>query len=107
MAGTPNGNQEGGLAAIYLVAGAVVLIVGVVALFVAKDARLERRLYWATAAVGGLLVSLAALHRGWGTVVAAYLAILVVTALYAFLRTDYLKIRSRVYSAWDLIGKSQ
>lgn len=91
----------------FLFAGAVVLIVGVVSLFLAKNTKRERRLYWSTAAVGGLLVSLATLHRGWGTVVAAYLAILFVTALYAFLRTDYLKIGSRVYSAWDLIGKSK
>lgn len=39
--------------------------------------------------------------------IAAYLAILFVTAFYAFLRTDYLKIGSRDYSAWDLIGKSK
>ncbi len=90
-----------------LVAGAMIVIAGVISLFLTKDKQLERRVYWSTAAVGGLVVSLATLHRGWGTVVAAYLAILVVTALYAFLRTDYLKIRSRVYSAWDLIGKSK
>ncbi|MBU8808559.1 MULTISPECIES: hypothetical protein [Mycolicibacterium] len=107
MEASSTSSAASAVATVFLVAGAAVLFVGVVSLFLAKDKQLERRLYWATAAVGGLLVSLAALHMGWATVAASYLAILFVTALYAFLRTDYLKIGSRIYSAWDLIGRSK
>ena len=80
-----------------LVVAFLVLAGTVVALFLVKDDAIERRVYWSGFTLAAAVVAIAVGHRGFGTAVATFVAIVLMSAVYAFLRTDYLKIGRRVY----------
>ncbi len=90
-----------------LVVAFVVLVGTTVALFIAKDVANERRIYWSGFCLAAVLVAISVLHRGWGTALATFIAVVFVAALYAFLRTDYLKIGQKIYSVGSLTGRNR
>jgi hypothetical protein len=70
--------------------------------FLVKDDATERRVFWSGFGLATVLVPIAVLHRGLGTAVAAFVAIAFTTVLFAYARTDYLKIGQKVYTASSL-----
>jgi hypothetical protein len=78
--------------------GIAIMVVACVALFIVRDPRLERWVYWLCWIVGGAVTSLSLLVRGYGTAIAAYCALLVGAVIWAFFRTNYLKIGGRIYA---------
>jgi hypothetical protein len=90
-----------------LVAAGVVLVGTCVGLFLAKDDATERRLFWSGVFAVLALGAVAVLHRGTATAVAVFIAGAVVFVLYAFLRTNYLKIGGTVYNVWSLIRRER
>jgi hypothetical protein len=77
---------------------AVVLVAGVAALFFVKNRRVERRIYWSTLIIGSILLAAALLHRGWGIAVTGFAAFMFGGVFYAYMRTPYLKIGTRIYA---------
>jgi hypothetical protein len=54
-----------------------------------------------------VFATIAVLPRGTGTAVALFVAGGLVLVLYAYLRTDYLKIGGKVYNVWTLIRRDR
>jgi hypothetical protein len=70
----------------------------VIAVLFVKRRSLERRIYWTGWAIGTLCMSLAGLPRGWqGVIVGALLGVFFAVG-YAYFRTPYLKLGSRIYA---------
>jgi hypothetical protein len=76
-------------------------------LFLVNDNTAERRLFWSGLFVMLVLGAIAVLHRGADTSVAVFVAGVLVLVLYAYLRTDYLKIGGKVYNVWSLIRRDR
>jgi hypothetical protein len=90
-----------------LIAAGVVLLAMTVGLFLVKDTEKERRVYWSGLVVGAVLVAIAVLHRGCGAAIATFLAVMFIAVLYAYLRSDYLKIGGKVYNVWSMIRRDR
>ena len=90
-----------------LVAAGLVFVATIVGLFLVKDNRTERRLFWSGTFVMLMFATIAVLPRGTGTAVALFVAGGLVLVLYAYLRTDYLKIGGKVYNVWTLIRRDR
>lgn len=81
-----------------LLGAAIVLIGGIGSLFFLRNRQLERRIYWTSWIAGGAMLALALQHRGWGLAVAAFAASMFGAVFYAYMRTSYLKIGSKIYA---------
>jgi hypothetical protein len=90
-----------------LAAAALVFVAMTVGLLLVKDNGIERRLFWSGFFVTLVLAAIAVLHRGLATSVAVFVAGAFVIALYAYLRTDYLRIGGKVYNVWTLIRRNR
>jgi hypothetical protein len=81
-----------------LLGAAVVGIAGIGSLFFVQNLQWERRIYWASWVLVGLLVALALEYRGWDVAIAVFAAAMFGAVCYAFMRTSYLKVGSKVYA---------
>lgn len=79
--------------------GGAIMLGGLVATVVAREARWERRFYWATWLVGGAVGSASLVPRGLGMAIATYFVLALVAVVWAFFRTNYLKLGDRIIAA--------
>lgn len=83
-----------------LIAGICIGLVAAVASVRVHDPDLQRRIYWLGWFSSALCFALAVLPRGWhGSLAVGFLA-LFAAAIYAYLRTPFLKIGGRVYAVF-------
>jgi hypothetical protein len=82
-----------------LAIGIVVMLGGLVAVVVSRTPRYERRLYWATWMIGGAVGSASLIPRGPGVAVATYAVLILVAVVWAFFRTNYIKLGDRTIAA--------
>ena len=81
-----------------LIVGVCAGLIAAVGSVTAKDPELERRIYWLGWLIAALCFALAVLPRGWPGSVGIGLLALFAAVLYAYLRTQYLRIGGRIYS---------
>jgi Kef-type K+ transport system membrane component KefB len=79
--------------------GSAMMIGGLVAMIAARKARWERRFYWATWLIGGAVGSVSLVPRGIGLALATYASLVLVAIVWAFFRTNYIKIGDRIIAA--------
>jgi hypothetical protein len=79
--------------------GSAMMLGGLVAVMVAGQPKWERRFYWATWLVGGAFGSASLLPRGFGVAIATYLVLASVAVVWAFFRTNYIKLGNRIIAA--------
>lgn len=72
---------------------------GLVAVMVARNIRWERRSYWVAWLVGGALGSGSLGPRGLGIAFATYATLVFVAVVWAFFRTNYIKLGDRIIAA--------
>lgn len=82
-----------------LAIGIVVMLGGLVAVIVSRTPRCERRWYWATWTIGGAVGSASLVPRGLGVAVATYAVLILVAVVWAFFRTNYIKLGDRIVAA--------
>jgi len=63
-----------------------------------KNIRLQRRIYWGSWLLAAPLMSLSLLNRGWTAVAVGMAACVGASVLYAYLRTNYIKINGRIHT---------
>lgn len=80
------------------VGAAVVLLAATAWGFFVKDPGGERRLFWWSWVIGGVLLAASLSERGPRAALAALLATAVVAVSFAFFKTSFLKIGGRVYA---------
>ena len=85
--------------AVLLAIGIALMVGGFTAMVLAKQAKWERRFYWATWLLGGGVGSASLVPRGFGLAIATYLAFVFVSVVWAFFRTNYIKVGERIIAA--------
>lgn len=85
--------------AVLLAVGIVIMLGGLVSVMVAREIRWERRSYWAAWLIGGAVGSAALVPRGLGLAFATYATLIFVAIVWAFFRTNYIKLGHRIIAA--------
>ncbi|BBY63271.1 hypothetical protein [Mycolicibacterium helvum] len=79
--------------------GSAMMLGGLVAVVVARQPKWERRFYWVTWLIGGAVGSASLIPRGLGLAIATYLVLALVAVVWAFFRTNYIKLGGRIIAA--------